>query len=69
VTVLLLADDVITLPDQGTQTRVGVYPLRMRWADGDWKILQPDTATSYSSLTAEPGSPQAAASGWEELTQ
>ena len=69
VTVLLLADDVITLPGQGTQTRIGVYPLRMHWAQGDWKILQPDTATSYRSLAAAPGSPQAAASGWQELTQ
>jgi hypothetical protein len=67
-TVLLLADDVITLPEQGTQTRIGVYPLRMHWAEGDWKILQPDNATSYSPLSAEPGSPQAAAIGWQELT-
>jgi hypothetical protein len=69
VTVLLLAADVITLPGQGTQTRIGVYPLRMHWAEGDWKILRSDAATSYSSLSAEPGSPQAAASGWQELTQ
>ncbi len=69
VTVLLLADDIITLPGQGTQTRIGVYPLRMHWAGGDWKILPPDTAVSYVSLDAEPGSPQAASSGWQELSQ
>jgi len=68
VTVLLLADDVITLPDLSTQTRVGVYPLRMHWAQGDWKILRPDPAAAYSFLSAAPGSPQAAADGWKELT-
>ncbi len=68
VTVLLLADDVLTLPGQGTQTRVGVYPLRMHWAGDDWKILQPDTRTSYSQLSAVPGTAQAAANGWQEMT-
>ena len=69
VTVLLLADDVITLPGQGTQTRIGVYPLRMHWAEDDWKILRPDPAASYSFLSAEPGSAQATADGWKELSQ
>ena len=68
VTVLLLADDVLTLPGQGTQTRVGVYPLRMHWAEDDWKILQPDPHTSYSQLSAVPGTAQAAANGWQEMT-
>ncbi len=67
VTVLLLADYVLTLPGQGTQTRVVVYPLRMHWAAGDWKILRPDDSAGYSGLSAEPGSAQAAASGWQEL--
>jgi hypothetical protein len=68
VTVLLLCDFVATVPGQGTQTRIGVFPLRMHWASGDWKILPPVT-TDYSSLGAEPGSPQAAASGWQQLMQ
>lgn len=68
VTVLLLADDVITLPGLSTQTRVGVYPLRMHWAQDDWKLLRPDPSASYSFLTAAPGSAQAAADGWKELT-
>lgn len=68
VTVLLLCDFVATVPGQGTQTRVGVFPLQMHWASGDWKILPPVT-TDYSSLSAEPGSPQAAASGWQPLLQ
>jgi hypothetical protein len=67
VSVLLLSDLVITLPAQGTQTRIAVYPLRMHWAQDDWKILAPDNA-SYLKLAAEPGSPQAASDGWQELT-
>ena len=68
VTVLLLADDVLTLPAQGTQTRVGVYPLRMHWTEDDWKILQPAKGANYSDLSAVPGSPQAAGIGWQEMT-
>jgi hypothetical protein len=67
VTVLLLCDYVTTLPGQGTQTRIAVYPLRVHWADGDWKILTP-ASTSYTDLAAEPGSPQAASNGWQELS-
>jgi len=67
VTVLLLSDFVITLPAQGTQTRIAVYPLSMHWAQDDWKILAPGS-TSYVKLAAEPGSPQAASDGWQELT-
>jgi hypothetical protein len=68
VTVLLLASDVITLPTQGTQSRVGVYPLRMHWTEDDWKILAPDRSANYSTLSAVPGSPQAASLGWQEMT-
>jgi hypothetical protein len=55
VTVLLLADYVSTVPGQGTQTSIGVFPLRMHWAEGDWKILPPGSA-DYSGLAAGPGS-------------
>jgi hypothetical protein len=68
VTVLLLCDFISTMPAQGTVTRIGVFPVRMHWAEGDWKILPPNAAT-YSSLNAEPASPQAAALGWQELDQ
>jgi hypothetical protein len=66
-TVLLLCDYVTTQPAQGTQTRIAVYPLRMHWAEGDWKILAP-SGTTYTNLAAEPGSPQAASDGWQELS-
>jgi hypothetical protein len=66
-TVLLLSDYVITVPAQGTQTRIAVYPLRLHWAQDDWKILAPGS-TSYPGLAAEPGSPQASSDGWQELS-
>jgi hypothetical protein len=67
VTVLLLSDFIATTPADGTQTQVGVYPLRMHWADGDWKILAPGS-TDYSDLAADPDSSQAASKGWQELS-
>jgi hypothetical protein len=67
VTVLLLADYVITQPGQGSQTRIGVYPLDLHWTGGDWSILAPQPGVDYSGLTAQPGSAQAAASGWQRL--
>jgi hypothetical protein len=66
VTVLLLCDFTATVPGQGTQTRIGVFPVRLHWHAGDWKILAPGTA-GYAGLAAEPASPQAAALGWQEL--
>jgi hypothetical protein len=66
VTVLLLCDFISTVPGQGTQTRTGVFPVRVGWAEGDWKIL-PGTSTDYSDLDAEPDSPQAASFGWQNL--
>jgi hypothetical protein len=69
VTVLLLADYDITLPGQDTEAKIGLYPLGMHWAEQDWKILAPVTRVDYSSLMAQPGSSQAAAAGWQELSQ
>jgi hypothetical protein len=66
VTVLLLADIIATTPGQGTTTKVGVFPVALHWAQGDWKVL-PTPATGYSGLIAEPGSAQAASLGWQEL--
>jgi hypothetical protein len=67
VTVLLLSDFITRTPAQGTQDRVSVFPVALHWADGDWKVL-PSPATDYSGLDAQPGSPQAAALGWLQLT-
>lgn len=68
VTVLLLAYYTTTLPGQQSQTSSGVYPLTVRWARGDWKILAP-SGLAYSGLDARPGTPQAAADGWQPLDQ
>jgi hypothetical protein len=67
-TVLLLANYTTSLPGAGTKTSIAVFPLRMHWASGDWKILKPDT-TDYSSLRATPSTDPATADGWLELTQ
>lgn len=66
VLVLLLSDITSTLPASGTQTQVGVIPVPLHWAVGDWKVM-PAGPGSYSSLAAEPDSPQAAARGWQQL--
>ena len=68
VTVLLLAYYTTTLPGQQPQTSTGVYPATMHWARGDWKILAP-SGQDYSGLDARPGTPQAAADGWQPLDQ
>lgn len=66
VMVLLLCDFTTAQSVTGTQTRVGVFPFRMHWADADWKVADPGGA-SYLNLAAEPFSSQAAALGWQEL--
>ncbi|HZR50392.1 MAG TPA: hypothetical protein VFB06_12820 [Streptosporangiaceae bacterium] len=68
VTVLFLTDLDVTLPGQGTQAKVSLFPLRMHWARGDWKILLPRPAGDFSSLLTEPDTSQAAAAGWKELS-
>jgi hypothetical protein len=68
VTVLLLAYYTTTLPGQQPETSTGVYPAAMHWARGDWKILAP-SGPDYSGLDARPGTPQAAAGGWQPLDQ
>jgi hypothetical protein len=66
VLVLLLCDFTTSRPGAGTQTRTGVFPFPVHWADADWKVTDPGSA-SYLSLAAEPFSAQAASLGWQEL--
>lgn len=68
VTVLLLARYTMSLPGTGTKSSDAVFPLRMHWAGGDWKVLKPD-GTTFTSLAAAPGSDQANSLGWQELEQ
>jgi hypothetical protein len=65
-TVLLLCDFTSTQPGTGTQTRVAVFPVKVRWAQADWKVASFGTS-SDASLAAEPFSPQAASLGWQQL--
>ncbi|MEV6986483.1 hypothetical protein AB0M95_35215 [Sphaerisporangium sp. NPDC051017] len=67
VTVLLLGYYQITLPGQEPENRIGVFPLQMHWAAGDWKMPVPTLSADYSGLEAMPGSDVAAAMGWLPL--
>jgi hypothetical protein len=66
VTVLLLADFTTTVQGQGTQVKAGVFPVRVHWAQGDWKVL-PTPSADYGNLSAEPDSAAAASLGWQQL--
>jgi hypothetical protein len=54
----------------GVNDQIGVFPVEIHWAAGDWKLIKPGVSTQadYSSLSAKPGSPDADAKGWLELT-
>lgn len=66
--VLLLTSNTFINAQGGTAGTVGVYPMRMHWTSGDWRLAGiGGTAIDYSSLTAAPGSPDAAAKGWQPL--
>lgn len=67
VLVMLLCDASITTPGQGTTTEVGVFPFRMHWYAGDWKVQSVNATQDDLRLAVEPGSPQAAADGWQQL--
>jgi len=67
--VLLLASYTTSSPGQGIATRMGVFPVDVHWSAGDWKVLAPTGNTDYTSLSAQPDSPDASAKGWQELQQ
>ncbi|GLW53034.1 hypothetical protein [Kitasatospora phosalacinea] len=69
IQVLLLSTYTTSVPGAGMQTRMGVYPLDLVWSGDDWRVPAPSgtSTTDYTSLIAEPGSPQASAKGWNEL--
>ncbi|MEV1013281.1 hypothetical protein AB0I89_22005 [Micromonospora sp. NPDC049801] len=69
-TVLVLGYLSTTAPGRQVASTIGVYPIRLHWAATDWKVLPPDPAdaTDYTSLAAPPGSVEAAARGWQEIT-
>jgi hypothetical protein len=70
MTVLLLAYLTSQTPNEGLKTRIGVYPLPMAWASGDWKAAKPASdAPDFLELRVEPATPQAAAAGWLDFLQ
>jgi hypothetical protein len=70
VVVLLLGYLTTTTATSPPASHVGVFPMAMQWASGDWKV--PDQSavehTDYSSLAADPDSADARAKGWLVLT-
>ncbi|WP_147456986.1 hypothetical protein [Micromonospora pisi] len=70
VTVLILA--YLTTTSGGQVTSVlGAYPIELHWDGTDWKAPKPGAAsrdTDYTSLVAQPNTPDAAARGWQALT-
>jgi hypothetical protein len=70
MTVLILAYYTTSTSDAGVKSTVGVYPMDVRWDGQDWKVRKPDASKNadYVSLAAQPGSTQAKANGWLELS-
>jgi hypothetical protein len=67
VTVLLLGDLTETTASGSTQVRLAVVPVPMHWAEKDWKVLAPQGSADYSSLSATPGTQEAASLGWQPI--
>jgi hypothetical protein len=68
VLVLLLAD-LSTTTSQGSKTQLAVFPVPMHYTAGDWKFLPFDNSANWAALSATPGTPDAAAKGWAQITQ
>lgn len=52
--------------DGGSASTTAVFPLRMVWDNGDWRVAGMDGA-DHSGLEAQPDSVDAAAKGWQPL--
>jgi hypothetical protein len=68
ILVLLLTSCTFINARGGTARTTGVFPVRMHWTDGDWKLATVGGGgQDYSGLTATPSSQTAANKGWESL--
>lgn len=68
VLVLLLTSSTYINPSGGTAQTTGVFPVRMHWISGDWKIEAIGGAgQDYSGLAATPDTQAAAGHGWLPL--
>ncbi|WP_179277045.1 hypothetical protein [Actinoplanes regularis] len=70
VTVLVLAYLTVRSQNSGIRSQVAVFPIQLVWSDGDWKdTKRADSAPDYAQLRTQPGTPEAAAAGWQEFLQ
>jgi hypothetical protein len=68
VLVLLLTDSTFINARGGMAQTTGVFPVHMRWTEGDWKLASiGGTGQDYSGLAAIPDTQTAAAQGWLAL--
>lgn len=68
VLVLLLTDSTFINAHGGTAQTTGVFPMRMRWIAGDWKVgAIGRTGQDYSALAAGPDTQAAVKLGWLAL--
>jgi hypothetical protein len=68
ILVLLLTSATFTNAQSGTASTVGVFPVRMHWTSGDWRLSSiGGTDQNYSALAATPDTPAAAENGWLAL--
>jgi len=68
--VLLLASGTFTNAQGGIAQTTGVFPVRMNWTDGDWKLDHiGGSGQDYSALEATPDTSSAVNQGWNALIQ
>lgn len=70
VLVLLLTDSTFINAHGGTAQTTGVFPVHMRWTDGDWKLEAIGGAgQNYGGLAETPDTQAAVNQGWKALIQ
>jgi hypothetical protein len=68
--VLLLTSNTFINVRGGIAQTIGVFPVRMHWTGGDWRLAAiGGTAQDYSSLAASPHTSAAVSQGWQALIQ
>lgn len=68
VLVLLLTSATFTNAQGDSASTVGVFPVRMHWTSGDWRLSSiGGTVQNYSALAAPPGTSAAVGHGWLPL--
>lgn len=65
--VLLLGYYEEARPGTASSTSVIVFPTKIRWVDGDWRLPAQTLEADYTPLMAKPGTTDAADKGWQPL--